>query len=134
MDHQGIYGLTSRMSLSSVLIWIWIWIFGAILCYTTLCQVLRQHYATFTLAFEQDGEPNMVLDPVHIVWEASKIRSQCTSIKPIKMESQQYLQHFLLNKQMFWLSYFSKIVWYKILPTILHVSIFFQICCNILLK
>ena len=27
-------------------------------------------------------------------------------MKPTKMESQEYLQHFLLNKQMFWLSSF----------------------------
>ena len=42
----------------------------------------------------------------HSVWEASKIRSKCSSVKPIEMESQKYLQHFLLNKKIFWLSSF----------------------------
>ena len=39
---------------------------------------------------------NLKLNPIcsrsrHSVWEASKIRSQCTSMKPIEMESQKYL-------------------------------------------
>ena len=62
----------------------------------------------------------------HSVWERSKIRSQCSSVKAREMESQKYLKHFLLNKKMFWLSSFSIILCYKILPTILHVSNFFE--------
>ena len=48
----------------------------------------------------------IIIITVHSLWEASKITSQCTSVKPINMESQKYLQHFLLNKKMFWLSSF----------------------------
>ena len=43
---------------------------------------------------------------INSVWEALKIRSQYTSMKPTEMESQKYLQNFLLNKNIFWLSCF----------------------------
>ena len=70
-------------------------------------------------------KPNYLIF-AHSVWERLKIRSKCSSVKPIEMESQKYLQHFLLNKKIFWLSSFSIILWYKILPSILHVTIFFK--------